>query len=503
MTASEAPWRTLEPASLLVNLIPDLWRTARNLWPFLVAAAVGGTVGGAPGGLGLNLGLIVFFFVSAALRTILHFATLRYRVNAGRLEIRSGLVGRQHRVIDPARIQNMEIVQNLFQRAAGLVELRIETAGDRGAEGLLSALSKAEADRLRRELDAARAPARPRATAEAEVVLEMSAVELVGYGMTAGWVGASAVAVGVMMELSAQWRPDAVGAFMAEAGPRTTFGWLLVGMAMAWALSVGSALLRWYGFRLSWSEAGIAAESGLLTRRRMEIPVRKVQAVHVEERLLRRWMGYATLHVETAGSSLPTEEQSSDAVLPMVEAGEVERVLPLLLPTVRGGAFSAAFQRPPRSALWRSLFGATLRYALLSGLAAWLGAAWVGAVLMPAGWLLAWLDWRRQGWALLPDALVCRRGFLRRETWIVPREKVQSVHLLQGPLLRSWRLARVGVWVAGSRATTPLLHEQDASLVFEALRPGQPSAGAGGVAAPGGGGSGVPGAGGVGVPGGG
>lgn len=503
MTASEAPWRTLEPASLLVNLIPDLWRTARNLWPFLVAAVVGGTVGGAPGGIGLNLGLVVFFFVSAALRTILHFATLRYRVNAGRLEIRSGLVGRQHRVIDPARIQNMEIVQNLFQRAAGLVELRIETAGDRGAEGLLSALSKAEADRLRSELDAARAPARPRASTEGEVVLEMSALELVGYGMTAGWVGASAVAVGLMIEFSAQWSPNTMGAVVAEAGPRTTFGWLLVGMAAAWAISVGSALLRWFGYRLLWSEAGIASESGLLTRRRMEIPVRKVQAVHVEERLLRRWMGYATLHIETAGSSLPTEEQAADAVLPMVESEEVERVLPLLLPTVRSGAFDVAFRRPPRSALFRALLGATLRYTLLSLLASWMGMAWLAGLLLPLGWLFAWLDWRRQGWALLPDALVCRRGFLRRETWIVPRDKVQSVHLLQGPLLRRWRLARVGVWVAGSRATTPLLDEQDASAVFEALRPGQPGAGVGGVGVPGGGGSGVPGVGGDGVPGGG
>ena len=128
--AEVGAWRSLEPASLLVNLLPDLWRTARAAWPLLLAVFVGGGIANV-----VNLGLLTVFFGSAIGRTVLHFLTLRYRLHEGKLEIRTGLIGRRFRVIDPGRIQNVEIVQNVFHKLAGLVELRIETAGDAGAEG--------------------------------------------------------------------------------------------------------------------------------------------------------------------------------------------------------------------------------------------------------------------------------------------------------------------------------------------------------------------------------
>jgi putative membrane protein len=126
-------WRALEPASLLVNLIPDLWRTARGAWPLLLAVFVGGGIANV-----VNLLLLASFFAMAVGRTVLHFLTLRYRLHEGKLEIQTGLIGRRFRVIDPARIQNVEIVQNVFHKLAGLVELRIETAGEAGAEGSLA-----------------------------------------------------------------------------------------------------------------------------------------------------------------------------------------------------------------------------------------------------------------------------------------------------------------------------------------------------------------------------
>ena len=73
-----AQWRQLEPASLLVNLLPTLWRTTRNLWPLLLAIFIGGTVQGA-----VDLGFLGLFVTLAVMRTVLHYATLRYRMYAG------------------------------------------------------------------------------------------------------------------------------------------------------------------------------------------------------------------------------------------------------------------------------------------------------------------------------------------------------------------------------------------------------------------------------------
>ena len=89
--------------------------------------------------------VILVFTLGQRVEHFIHWATLRYRIHAGRLEIRQGLLNRSARTIDPARIQNIELVQNLFHTWSGLVELRIETAGEQTTEGLLSALSVEDA----------------------------------------------------------------------------------------------------------------------------------------------------------------------------------------------------------------------------------------------------------------------------------------------------------------------------------------------------------------------
>ena len=83
--ADDQQWRSLEPASLLVNLLPDLWRTARGAWPLLLAVFVGGGLANL-----VNLGLLAMFFALAVGRTVIHFLTLRYRLHDGKLEIQVG-----------------------------------------------------------------------------------------------------------------------------------------------------------------------------------------------------------------------------------------------------------------------------------------------------------------------------------------------------------------------------------------------------------------------------
>jgi membrane protein YdbS with pleckstrin-like domain len=113
-----------------------------------------------------------------------------------------------------------------------------------------------------------------------------------------------------------------------------------------------------------------------------------------------------------------------------------------------------------------------LRLAMLCGLVAWvvdpIGAwAFVGVVLaLP----LAWLDWRWQRWAITPHAIVARRGFLTRRTWVIARDKLQSVHVHQTMLMRWHRLGRVEVRVAGTEVSLPDVHIDQALETLEALR---------------------------------
>ena len=136
----DSEWRGLHPLSLVANLAPRTWRTLRGTWPLLAAFAIGGRRDSVA-----ILFIAALFFGMAVWSTVLHFLTLRYRVVHGRLEMRSGLLNRQNRALDPSRIQNTELVRNPLHKLLGLVELRVETASGREVEGLLSALSERKA----------------------------------------------------------------------------------------------------------------------------------------------------------------------------------------------------------------------------------------------------------------------------------------------------------------------------------------------------------------------
>ena len=483
--AEVGAWRSLEPASLLVNLLPDLWRTARAAWPLLLAVFVGGGIANV-----VNLGLLTVFFGSAIGRTVLHFLTLRYRLHEGKLEIRTGLIGRRFRVIDPGRIQNVEIVQNVFHKLAGLVELRIETAGDAGAEGLLSALSVAEANALREGLHATEHPTSPDAPPPppAEELLATTLVELVGYGVSAGRVGAVVLAAGVAFEVLGQISPEQVAQGMTSLQPGAAAGLGLLALAGGYAFSVAGTIIRHYNFRLFRSPRGLRFEAGLFTRRGVEMALSKVQLVRVDEPWMRRLMGYGTVVVETAATGAPGESASPEGLLPMVTAEEQAEVSRIILPSLDIDPWTAPLRPAAKQAAVRAVVGGTIRWGILAGIVGWFAGP-VAIVLPFVGGLLGWLDWQRQGWAMSPGYVVGRGGFLTRRTFIVPRAKIQSVHMLSDPLLRRYDLARIMIWVAGTSVTLPALDIKDARVLFRALAEGRarearPLHGAGGAEAP-------------------
>ncbi len=465
VSEGQEAWKKLHPASLLVNLVPMAWRTLRVGWPFLLALTVGGGVQGL-----VDLSIFLLFGALAVGRTVTHFLTLRYRVAAGRLHIRSGLFGRTDRVIDPARIQNMELVQNLFHKVAGLVELRIETAGDSGieggAEGLLSALSLAEAEDLRRRLG--RTGAQVEANPDPSDAIDAPGlVEVVAYGVSVGRVGAVAIALGLLLEGLGQLPGAGLGA-AGNLGSSAIVGLVLLALAGGYAVSVGNAVLRYFNHR--WWRRGdsLHFESGLFTRRRMDIPLAKVQLVRVSQPILRRWMGYCTLLLETAAAGTPSAAGGTEGVVPMVPSEEMHDRVRACFPAVDVDVGGRLFPCAP-AAVGRAVFYGALRWAILAAIVSFVvGATWAW-LLVPWGAVVGFLDARWQGWMLSDGFIVVRRGFLRRDTWVLPRAKVQSIHWFQSPGMRMSGLGRVVVWLPGGRLALPDIHAERARGLYDEL----------------------------------
>ncbi len=474
-TAEEAqatePWRALQPASLFINILPQMWRTARGMWPLLLLLLVGGQ--GSEAALS-NLSLLLIFFFLSVARTVTHFLTLRYRLSAGNLEIKSGLFHRRSRVLSPYRIQNIELVQNPLHKLSGLVELRIETAGDASTEGLLSALQVREAERLKENLERlARAGREEEAKTEGEAIVRISPMELLAYGLSQRRVGTVAILFAVGMEGLSLLDPLAARQVIGELSAGRVAALLMLAFASTWIVSGGQALLRHFGFQLTLQSGRLVTSEGLLTRRRVEIPRSKVQLVRIDEPWLRRQMGFGTALIETAALGMADGEvRQAEGVVPMVPQVSLGALVRQASPAIEIDPWSVPLQPAHPRALYRAIIGRLGRAVLLAGAAGLLLApwGWLALALIPLSILVAWLDWKKQGWLITPRMIISRRGYFTRKTWIIDRQKIQSVYLGDTPLMRWHGLVGVVVRVAGSQVRLPDVGLPTGMEILEDLR---------------------------------
>lgn len=480
----DTPWRSLHPMSLAVNLIPQAWRTGRAAWPLLLVVFFGGR-GSGVGLEAVDLTMLVAFFGLTIVRTVTHFMTLRYRVHDGRFEVRSGLLNRRARVLDPARIQNIEAVQNLFHKAAGLIEVRVETAGDASTQGLLSALSTDEAARLEAELrglvraaqhaDAPADPSAPAAPLEeplGELLIQGSVLETIAYGLSRRTVGTVAVLTLVGFEILGQLGPQAEDEARWIMQPQVFVPALLLAFAGSWAWSAGRSLFKHWRFTLRRRGDRLVNEEGLTTRRRVEIPLKKVQLLRIDEPLTRRTMGYGTLLVETAALGFADGElRQAEGVVPMVPRADLPALVRAVSPMVSADPWATPLLPPHRRALFRAIVFRLARSTVLAVLLIVFAApwGWAALALIPLAPFIAWLDWRWQGWRVTDDAVITRRGVFKRSTWVLARDKIQSVQVLQAPLMRPHGLATVVVQVAGTAIALPDIGIADALRVLQDL----------------------------------
>lgn len=465
---SEVAWRRLHPLSPVVNLLPQMWVVLQQFWPLILVWFIGGAASdrGFTARGAADSSLLVILVGISVLRSWARWWTLRFRVLDGQLELRSGLVNLQTRVLTPQRVQNVELTQSLLQRLFGLAELRVETASDAGAEGNLSALSLAEAQELATWLRSAQ---KAEATAPTPVA-ELSTVDLLIYGATSSRSGFAAAAFGTIFEYAASLDPERAARLGLRAGPAGILAAVALALSAGWLFGVAGAALRHGGFRLEDQGGTLVATEGLLSRRRVELPIRRVQRVIVSMPAVRRWLGYATLHIETAVSRRGEGgTQQSTCTIPLVPLDQVDDLAARVLP-VRGlleGPYAPAAVKAQRRALVRGPLQALPFVAIATWLAGWTGLA--ALALAPLFMLLAWLDLRSQGWCVTPSHVLVRRGWLAREITALDRARIQAVSLQQGPILRRLDLAELVVLGAGARVVLPALDHDVAMQVLGQL----------------------------------
>ena len=107
---------------------------------------------------------------------------------------------------------------------------------------------------------------------------------------------------------------------------------------LAFPVTMIALYIRYRTMRFRFDHEGIWKRQGLLWRRETNVAHRRIQDIHLTSGIIQRWLGLATVSIQTAGGS-STAEVSIDGVL---EAEALRDYLYTKMRGVRDGAHAAS-----------------------------------------------------------------------------------------------------------------------------------------------------------------
>ncbi len=426
-----------------------------------------------------GIGLFGLMLMGTVVTLLMRYFSFSYRIQGRELITREGLIERKERHIPLEQIHEIRIEQNLLQRVFDVVEAVIDTAGGEGAEAKLSVLSRAEAERLRAAV-AARSTVKKVAasetattpeTSEREVIRQLSVRDLVLHGLTSNhllsalailgtaWAFADDVLPRSMYERLAKMLNIAAGDLFRQGlrGALSLLAMALAGMLMVGLIvSVIGSVVKFFNYTLTRNGDELHRSYGLLTRRASSLPRHRIQVLKIEEGMIRRWFGLATLRADISGSKKEDSDDNKgrDVLLPIARQAELESLLAVFFPKL--AADEAEWKHVSKLAIRR---GTTVGVVILLLVTVVLCAATQslsGLWLLLLAPLLYWINvksYREFGYALGTQYFQTRRGWLGRATHIVPIEKSQVIVVRQSPFDRRLHLATLSVDTAGQGYT--------------------------------------------------
>jgi len=430
---------------LLVYPVRELVR----FLPVLLGLFLAGTASGGPSAWWNVVGVLIPVGLG-----VLRYCTTSFRVAAGRVELRRGLLNRHVLSTPVDRVRTVDITAPPVHRLLGLAAVRVGTgtaSSDDDEQLDLDGLPVDQARRLRVELLSAGPAADDLdgSTPEAPplLVLDPSWVRFAPFTSAGLAISGGALAVagqalntagGVTRLHPDRLLRDAEGWSPWIAAPAAAIG-LLAAVSL---LSVAGYLVTNWGFRLTHTGGAWHLRRGLLTTRETTIDDERLRGVSVGEPLGLRVVGGGRASAIATGLG---RGQSALLVPPAPRAvvhGAAGAVLggagPLEAPLVDHGprARSRRFTRALAPALLLLLAAVVLVAA--AGLSPWVAA--VAALGIPVGLGLAADRARALGHALVAGHLVVRSGSLDRR-----REALEVDGVIGWNLRSTWFQRRSGL----------------------------------------------------------
>jgi putative membrane protein len=377
-----------------------------------------------------------------------------YKVEDGEMHIKSGIFVRKNLYLTKDRIQVIDITSGVIQRMFGLVKLDIQTAGSSSREAAIEAITIERARQINQLL---RGSEKISEVDEEELIeqekkeFRLPSKELLIAASTSGSFG---IALSILATLFSQIEPlisesemfeYLFGILPSQTDTVLILTVVLIFIVFAWLLSFFSTLFTYGNFRLEVKEKELVVSRGIFEKKRITIPFNRIQAVHASEGMIRQPLGYASLHLESAGYG-DDKGTGSIVLFPLIRRDQILTLLNEVLPDYQKEHLG--IHPPPRAArryIFRSSF-------LITGLTAFLYWMynlndWIWFIpILSVYW--GWLKYKdaAAGWG--EDIFLIRSRSLSKSTAYIKKNRIQDITISQSWMQRFRELCTIEVHVA-------------------------------------------------------
>ncbi|MBM7663140.1 putative membrane protein [Bacillus mesophilus] len=387
------------------------------------------------------LGMLIF--------GILTWLRFTYRVEKDELRIESGVFVRKKRYIPIEKIQSIDVSSGVIQRMFGLVKVQVETAGGGDeAEAVLSAVTKVEAEELKVVLSKRTYTDEQDEKIEEIDEVVLSPKDILIMASTSGGVGVVLSALFAFLTQVDEFIPYDYVYGVARNVVGSSVVIIVVGVVfvtlLAWIVAIVSASVKFGNYKLVKRGENLYISRGLLEKREMTIPIKRIQAVRVQENIVRQLFGFASIYIEVAGGAIDKKEETSTFLLPIVSKKEVPKLLERFTPDfIVDSEVNSLPKRAQKRYIFRTIIPSIVVILIISLLLNPWG--YISVILLPIAYLVGVSMYREAGWVVKENRLLLRYRFLNRHTVFARRNRIQAFHFIHSFFQRKSLLASIVV----------------------------------------------------------
>ncbi|WP_416829353.1 PH domain-containing protein [Ectobacillus polymachus] len=377
-----------------------------------------------------------------------------YRIEDDGLYVKKGVFTKKETFVHRDRVQSVSTDATLLHQLFHIEQVIVETAGGKAPEINLYGVPIESVHEMvailkgkEKSLDK---PKEPKTAAE---TYQLTKKEMLLAGATSGQFGILFTALMGLWSQVKDLLPASSTTFVTDQLIHSSYYiWImlaLVFLVFSWIAATVSFVLKYYGFRINSSSDKLHIVYGLLHKRNVTLPHKKIQGITIEEGILRGWFGFASIEAEAVVSMTDTKEYKV-ILHPFILKKNIPDFLRRVVPQY---TYRQVEEHVPTRSLKRFLYiKVTLSFLLASGLTIW------KPFLAPAFLLVLVAVWhgyacyRRAGFSIHGKQITLSYRKIAAYTTILLRKHIQSIGTEQTIFQKKDKVGTIKIYVLSGLA---------------------------------------------------